>query len=189
MATLTYCDVIGITPTAGLHAKHTFLMNNIGDPDYTGIGHQPFGHDELMSFYDKYIVKRAHIHVKFWHEGTNNLPMNCGVWLDRSTDPTMDITTKKERTRGRGIATLGVEPDKYCYASTWYSPNTYFIKEDAVDDHRLSGTTDTSPALPAYAHVWAQCPDAVSASTKPIIAEVRIVYYVLFSEAKIMTQS
>lgn len=50
----------------GTTATHVYRINSIHDPDFTGIGHQPLGHDEWSAFYEKYCVQGAKITCSFW---------------------------------------------------------------------------------------------------------------------------
>lgn len=61
---LTYCDTKTITPGTGM-ANHVFSMNNLYDPDYTGVGHQPAFRDEWANIYGHYRVLAAHVRVSF----------------------------------------------------------------------------------------------------------------------------
>lgn len=47
----------------GLASTHVFSANGLFDTDITGVGHQPSGFDQLMTFYDHYTVTHAKITV------------------------------------------------------------------------------------------------------------------------------
>lgn len=53
---MKYVDEFVLSSTAGSTATQTFRMNSIFDPDYTGVGHQPYGHDQWTPLYNKYTV-------------------------------------------------------------------------------------------------------------------------------------
>ena len=57
--TLRYSDQITLNPGAGANATYNFRANSIFDPDYSGVGHQPYGHDNLQNIYDGYVVDKA----------------------------------------------------------------------------------------------------------------------------------
>ena len=61
---LTYCDVITVPNTDTGTAAYRFRLNSIFDPDYTGGGHQPRGHDQWASIYSKYCVIGAKVKVE-----------------------------------------------------------------------------------------------------------------------------
>lgn len=53
---MKYCDNLTMpTALAGLNA-YRFNLNSIFDPNRTGIGHQPYGHDTLQTMYNRYRV-------------------------------------------------------------------------------------------------------------------------------------
>ncbi len=49
--------------TIGNFRQYTWNLNNIFDPDFTGGGQQPQGHDEWANFYDHYHVDRCKVVV------------------------------------------------------------------------------------------------------------------------------
>ena len=61
---LTYCDVITIPNTDTGTAAYRFRLNSIFDPDYTGAGHRPRGHDQWKTIYSKYCVIGAKVKVE-----------------------------------------------------------------------------------------------------------------------------
>lgn len=58
---MNYEDVYNITPPG----QRQWRLNSIFDPDYTGVGHQPRGHDQWQAFYQSYRVFafKAHFFV------------------------------------------------------------------------------------------------------------------------------
>jgi len=52
---MKYCENILVTSLAGA-AQYSFNLNSIFDPNRTGIGHQPYGHDTLETLYNRYRV-------------------------------------------------------------------------------------------------------------------------------------
>jgi len=53
---MRYSEVISNNPAAGLVGHYLFRCNSIYDPNYTGIGHQPYGHDQYQLIYNQYQV-------------------------------------------------------------------------------------------------------------------------------------
>lgn len=60
---LRYCDTVAINGGVGSATSHLFRANSIYDPDQTGTGHQPYGHDQLNEIYNHYCVDSATITV------------------------------------------------------------------------------------------------------------------------------
>lgn len=54
---LPYTDYYSVAcPMGGVGVTRSWNLNSIYDPDRTGIGHQPLGHDEWNNFYSRYRV-------------------------------------------------------------------------------------------------------------------------------------
>lgn len=50
---MKYSQVFSLTSTS---PQYAFRLNSIFDPDFTGTGHQPYGHDTLNAVYNRYRV-------------------------------------------------------------------------------------------------------------------------------------
>lgn len=77
----TFLNLAG-TPTA----RHVFSGNSIHDPDVTGIGGQPLGHDQWQAFYEKYMVKSSKIQVQILNNSTTASPGNVLINLNPMDD-------------------------------------------------------------------------------------------------------
>lgn len=53
---LKYSDEFSLSSSAGVPALYQFNLNSLFDPDRTGVGHQPYGFDQIAALYDKYRV-------------------------------------------------------------------------------------------------------------------------------------
>jgi len=59
---LRYVDNFALNPgTAPSTANYVFRVNNLHDPDYTGVGHQPMYFDNYKAIYSRYRVNKATI--------------------------------------------------------------------------------------------------------------------------------
>lgn len=54
--TLTYCETVQITTTAGVNDYYVWAGNSLFDPNVTGGGTQPFGFDQWAAIYTRYLV-------------------------------------------------------------------------------------------------------------------------------------
>ncbi len=68
---LPYVTSLQLNPTALAAAQHNFRANSIHDPDETGVGHQPLGHDQWAAFYNSYTVLASKISVQFISRDSN----------------------------------------------------------------------------------------------------------------------
>ena len=77
---LTYSEQVGpSTITGGISGTGVNIsLNDIHDPNKTGVGHQPYGHDQWVAFYNRYKV--TSVEVKLEWVGVN-APSNLnGCW-------------------------------------------------------------------------------------------------------------
>ncbi len=87
-----YFECFNVNPgVGGATSYYSFRANSIFDPNKTGGGHQPWGHDTLEALYTKYVVVSSTIKVKFmWAnatltEGNRVLqPTTVGIFLDNN---------------------------------------------------------------------------------------------------------
>lgn len=60
VAKLKYSEVRVVSgPVGGGLVQYNYRLNSINDPNLTGGGHQPYGHDELAALYNRYRVFRV----------------------------------------------------------------------------------------------------------------------------------
>lgn len=176
---LSYYETIGLASTSGVAAKHTFNLSGVFDPDVTGVGHQPYGHDQWANMYRHYYVSSARITVKWSNIATNNIPHIVGITLDKdnSIDPTLD--TRQEKQKGRSIKTLLANSNNVQTVAAVYSPRSFFGIKDPSDDHQIKALLTADPTLPAYAVIWIQPYDTVSSTSAFVYGEVHIDYNVV----------
>lgn len=54
---MKYCEAVGLGIDLGVpSAVYRFNLNSIFDPNRTGTGHQPYGHDTMATLYNRYRV-------------------------------------------------------------------------------------------------------------------------------------
>ena len=62
---LRYNDYNKLTSTAGSSATQQFRMNSCYDTDYTYLGHQPYGWDQISALYNYYCVVKFTIVLRY----------------------------------------------------------------------------------------------------------------------------
>jgi len=75
IARLTYCDTFALDPGANVVAGKIFRANGLFDPDVSLGGHQPYGFDQLMSIYNRFIVLGSKITITAVPAQTTNAYM------------------------------------------------------------------------------------------------------------------
>jgi len=90
IAKLRYCTTVRLDSTTGASASHLFRAHSIFDPDFTGVGHQPYGRDTYSTIYNHYRVLKSRISAVFLPNGTSSLGHNV-VGVAVKDDPTVEL--------------------------------------------------------------------------------------------------
>lgn len=64
---MKYSQTFALTAAA---PQYNFRLNSIFDPDFTGIGHQPYGHDTLNAVYNRYRVISCSYNITAYSGGS-----------------------------------------------------------------------------------------------------------------------
>jgi len=84
-------------PGAAAIDDYAFRCNSIFDPDQTGVGHQPYGHDQYQLIYNHYKVLKSKITVTFISTSTTNTGAAVvGIALKDDTTFETNIDTIRE---------------------------------------------------------------------------------------------
>lgn len=83
---LRYSTTFQLTCTAGATATYVFRANDLFDPDYTGTGHQPMGFDQMILFYNHFVVTSAKIKATVRNK-TNTSPFTACIRVDSNVTP------------------------------------------------------------------------------------------------------
>lgn len=86
---MRYCTPIQLNAGVGGSVNyHRFRANSIYDPDFTGVGHQPYGHDTYATLYNHYVVLGSKINVTFVPAGNNSASETSVVGIKTDDDTT-----------------------------------------------------------------------------------------------------
>ena len=95
VATLRYCETISVTNSLTTISNFNIACNSIYDPNLSGTGHQPYGHDTYANIYNQYTVLRSRIKVSVapgtiqtWGIGIEDTVTSAGSldsWAERPT--------------------------------------------------------------------------------------------------------
>lgn len=188
---MKYCQDITLNPgLAGAPDYYEFRANSIYDPDYTGVGHQPSGHDEWAQFYQHYNVIGSKISVNFASYTTGGTVGTYVVGIS-----TLDTNGQLAGKSGEGIRELqstrfkllGIAGSPSKTVSAKFSSKKRFGKNYMDDDNK--GTMNSSnPPEDAIFAVFAYPGDATS-DASALYCQVTIQYLVALTEPKTLAQS
>lgn len=194
---MRYCQGFLLQPTAGsvATALQRFRANSIYDPDQSGTGHQPLGHDQWAAFYDHYVVLGSKIKCTFnYGEAVNAAPLIAAISLEDTTNITPATVASSITEQGKApFKFLGMTQGKQGPVTVY---NTYSCKKfnnvkDVKDNiDTLGGLFAGDPPESTYFTVSvSQYADTVASTSDIVTCYAEIDYIVLCSEPKFLPQS
>lgn len=181
---MKYCQVVSLDAGIGAVAYTIFRANSISDPYETGAGHQPYGHDQWKSIYNKYEVLSSKITATFLPQ-TSGLPTattQCGISLKDNATVETDIDTVCEAT-GTNVTFAVAQRDNF--TSNSFNAKTMFPHSESDN---LAAAFGANPGQEAMYQLWAR---GITSAVDPaaVSAFVTIVYRVRMWELKDFGQS
>lgn len=182
-----YQELIAINPAvAGVIGNYQFIANGIHDPNLTGGGHQPMGHDEWAQFYNHYTVLGSKITVTGMSDSAGEAVL-YGVYI--SDDATVPTSLNELIENGKtGYRYTGSVWKTQNMISRKFSSKKFFNIKDPKDNNNLRATFGTNPSEQAVFTVWCR---SVDSTTDPgnMYFNVVIDYIVALHERKDLSAS
>lgn len=174
---LKYVDTVAMNAGAGAIASHLFRCNSIYDPDFTGIGYQPMGHDEYMILYDKYRVVGAKISATFV---SNTTDQTVGIFMDQTNIIPAQFSTMLEQKKTQ-YRYLTAAADRPITLTKYWSAKKFFGKFRAMgDDNRAQN--GFNPAATAYFIIFQS--NGFGGDPNQVSVLINIEYIVLYTSPK-----
>lgn len=171
---LRYSTTISLSSTAGvISSTYVFRANDLFDPDFTSTGHQPMGFDQLMAFYNHFVVKRATIKLQI-RNTTDSQPTVC-VRVDADSTA---LTTIDRIVEFGGCVSVDLDTKLGYGATKKLMLSVDIAKLQGVNlvaltaDTNLRGTAAASPTEVTYFHITMWNTSGVNgAATADVILE------------------
>lgn len=189
IVSMRYSDAFQLTSTNGIIAEYIFRANSIHDPNFSGVGHQPMGHDQMATLYNKYIVLGSKITIQVYGTNTGSQGIMAGLMLSKNSNPTSTYSVYTEFSEAkRGTSKFVVSDPSVSTLTNTYSAKKFHQVTDIKDNKaRLGNNFGANPLDGAFYAFWLQSADITS--TTQVRAIVNIDYIVLCSEPKLLFES
>lgn len=187
MKRLRYSTNIALASTAGAVASYVFAVNGLFDPDVTGTGHQPMGFDELMIYFNHYVV--THCRMTAVAKCVSTSKMTVCLRQDASSTP-ITVIDRIVEIGGGVIEYLEISTTslatKRLEASFDIARIQGISRQALTSDSSLRGTSAANPTELSYAHVqnW----DA-NAQTGTVVFDIIMEFDAIFTEPRDGTES
>lgn len=156
---LAYHDHNEVSTSGASYTYNVYSGNSLFDPDYTGVGHQPQGYDQIMTLFNEYYVKDAKITVNTMLNSTEGVgSLIAYLWADEDPNTPTNINVTAERCAMRGgkwwrVSSPGAKAENHsiiCHNAA--------TMDAGFDNPDTRGTTSASPAKRTYLHLqfWNQ---------------------------------
>ncbi len=183
IVTMRYVEEVPINAAAGLVATHVFRANSVFDPNFSGVGHQPYGHDTLATVYQKTRVLSSKCNVIFNTPSAAAVaPAVVGVKLSSSSVATANPSLIREQPH---CAWTSLDSQLSVRVKKNYVTKRFFSTRGSKDLQALVGA---NPVQEAFFQVWVTAADD-SVNIDPVFAQVVITYKVLWSDPLALGQS
>ena len=188
---LRYVQQFDLDASSLINNSRVFRANSIFDPDFTGVGHQPLGHDQWAVFYDHYNVVGSKITAKFIStSAASNIGASVvGILLrDSSTLVPVPTDIMEQTNSGYGIMTnSGATQVKTIVKG--FSCKKFFGLKDIADNRAMVGAAfGSNPSEDAYFHVY-QAPLVTGEDPTLCHCIVTMEFMVQLTERKVLPQS
>lgn len=141
--TLRYNACVVVDPAAGGIATYQFRLNSINDPDLTGTGHQPMGHDQWAQYYNHYVVLSTKFNIKAG-SGAPGIPMIYGYHI--SDDSSVPATLQEFAEQGLGNYAMHTAGGEAIELKGSWAAKKFFNVVDVKDNDDLGALFNTNPA-------------------------------------------
>lgn len=175
-AIFRYSANIAIDASSITATSHVFRTNSIFDPDWTGTGHQPYGHDQYAAIYKHYRVTSSTLTATSASQGSNNV---LGVTLRSSSTAITDPENIRE-VKGTRFVALSASLDSRSVAMSSNLNN-------AIVTENQQSLFGSDPIEQDFFHVWIAPNGAAEPTNQAILID--IVYYVEMWEPIILGSS
>lgn len=171
-----YYDTNVLNPTAvGGNLNYIYRLSSIFDPDFTGVGHQPLGHDQVSQLFERYQVWKVDFIITFVNrDGTNN--QRVGYRISDAGTGTTNVDTNWEN--GMSEVTLigrGGGHDKAVFRGSVLLNDVHGISyKQYMGNDDYGAPFGQNPQEEGYLFV---CADGLGIDTGEIDFTIKLVYH------------
>lgn len=173
--TLTAEGVSGLTGN-----EVAFRLNSLYDPNFSLVGHQPYGYDQMGQLYQKYCVYKVHMQVRVQNQ-TSNQP-ECCINVRPFNNGAYTLTNKKpwEEMERPGNVVITCNGELKTWDQTIYIADIEGVPRSKVfDEDNFSAVVGNSPTRSPYFSV--ACGSSSGSTPSDITITVAFVFHTVWS--------
>jgi uncharacterized membrane protein len=164
-------------------SEKSFRLNDLFDPDFTGVGHQPFGFDQIKQFYKRFIVDRCAVEVTFSDPSTDGLYVCCMAKTntDTSTVVGSSISTQIEKQTAWVQPLNNTGSQRITFRHTYDLPTVAGLTKAQYEANitNYGATISATPLIVPY-FTMAIADPASPASASSVKVTIKLTYFTQF---------
>lgn len=166
-----YVEQISLTAGVSTPATFTFRANGMFDPDArVGLGHQPIGFDQLMTFYNHYTVLGAKLKATFISQGPTASVNSAVVGIELSGNATPTTALNDIYEQGHSKVAVMSNGNAGQVKSVIHKLSVKkFLGQNPLDEDANAGTISSDPAELIYFHVFVA---GTNSTVNPAVVDV-----------------
>jgi len=177
------------TAGVGIPTYHMYRMASIYDPDLSGVGHQPLGHDELALLYTKYVVTGIRYSVTFTNQSTTDYADVAVCCRPNSNTMSLMSTVFESAYVQRGVVgpETGSGNMKVIRGTMSIAKIRGVSPSKVLDENEYAAQFGASPVIVPTLQIYVENQNVAAAIT--VNARVDITYMVQLYDRKVLSQS
>lgn len=183
---MKYCEAISISSTGP--QLYRWNLNSVHDPNKSGIGHQPYGHDSLAAIYNRYRVISCSYAITAVDTAGRYIQVACLPANEDATISSLSVSEIRENPRARFITQAPQAALKTLKGFVNLPSLTGRNKSQYMADDRYQAQVGNSPAELMVLNVFSQdMADGLNAINSSI--NLTLTYTVEWFDPKQLAQS
>lgn len=186
--TVTYSEstIQPLSATVGTVTNYLIRANSLFDPRFNVGGHQPYGFDQLMAIYTKFVVVGAKVTVHLGPAGASTFLY--GVFGINIVDPAASSITQSSDAIESQYSTYNAwNASVINKVSMGFDAQKYFDVKDLQDADELIGTASADCTRQAYFNLWVA--SDTGASSQNVTFTYKVEYDAIFFEPRNVASS
>lgn len=195
MCKMKYAEIRQVTgPIGGGLVQYNWNLNSIYDPNLSGIGHQPYGYDQLADLYNRYRVYRVDYAISAYNtDGSVNYSVIAALPANEQITGALGVSEIMENPRAKYITQAPNAALKVLRGSISIPSLVGRNKQQYMSDDRYQAQWGASPAEQAVLNVMAGTivgsGGSGGSATNTMNLSISLVYHVECFDVKNQIQS
>lgn len=191
---LDYACTKNLTTGSGVFGtEKIFRLNSLYDVDYSDLGHQPYGYDQVAAIYNKYRVNAVKIEANFTNPSADGI--TCGLLITPPNDGTtiqgLSISTVSEKMFGVTKDVNNTGSQKVTIVG--YMPMHKLLgitkQQHAGDTSQYLAAVSANPTLSPFARFAISNSDESSITSNTCTVHIKFRFYCTLYEPVVLAAS